>query len=137
MEKKMGLSEFAFNRTFVDKQGRKIALELDEDNLVVKATHNGALIGKMEFVEIERDRGPSAYKLIWMYLDMAGPEYKSCGTGQRILELMNEFTGGPIIAGSGDGRRSDDGSHLTGDGPSFVAKMRSKGLIYTSPYDEF
>ncbi|MGA4111072.1 hypothetical protein ACI2T3_08565 [Ralstonia nicotianae] len=133
----MVLPKSEFNRTFLDKKGREISLELDEDNLVVEATHNGTLIGKMEFVEIEQDRDPSAYKLVWMYLDMAGPEYKSCGIGQKILELMNEFTGGPIIAGNGDGRRSDDGSHLTGDGPSFVAKMRSKGLIYSSPYDEF
>ncbi|ATG20937.1 hypothetical protein CO705_14190 [Ralstonia pickettii] len=133
----MGLHESEFNRTFRDKNDREISLELDEDSLIVKATHNGTLIGKMEFVEIEQDRGPSAYKLIWMYLDMAGPEYKSCGIGQKILELMNEFTGGPIIAGSGDGRQSDDGSHLTGDGPGFVAKMRSRGLIYTNPYDEF
>ncbi len=133
----MVLPKSEFNRTFLDKKGREISLELDEDNLVVEATHNGTLIGKMEFVEIEQDRDPSAYKLVWMYLDMAGPEYKSCGIGQKILELMNEFTGSPIIAGNGDGRRSDDGSHLTGDGPSFVAKMRSKGLIYSSPYDEF
>jgi hypothetical protein len=42
---------------------------------------------------------------------------------------VKELSNLPIIANDHDGVRRDDGSHLTGDAPAFVQKMREEGLI--------
>ena len=45
-----------------------------------------------------------------------------------------------LTAGSSHGEKPDDGSHLTGDGPGFIKKMREEGIVcrednYDDPRD--
>jgi len=53
-----------------------------------------------------------------------------------MLELVKRETELPIVAADNDGIQRGDGSHLTGDGPGFVAAMRRRGLIASSSTEE-
>jgi hypothetical protein len=54
---------------------------------------------------------------------------KRLGIGQRCLELHKKIFGTPLTAGRSNAGQQEDGSHLTGDGPAFIANMRKKGLV--------
>jgi hypothetical protein len=45
------------------------------------------------------------------------------------LKFFKEFYAMPITASYNDGLSKTDGSHLTGDAPYFVEKMRDEGII--------
>lgn len=121
--------ESDFNRSVVDNHGRQIDLFLDEDELTIRAKHDDRALGEMHFRLIEEEFDQQTLKLVWMYLDHAGSAYTRSGIGRQMLQLIYEFNGGPVIAESVGGAQQEDGSHLTGDAPSFVAKMRKEGLI--------
>lgn len=63
------------------------------------------------------------------HLDELGHQYKRQGIGQRCLEIAIETTSLCIYAAIHDGNQRDDGSHLTGDAPSFINRMEEKGII--------
>lgn len=54
---------------------------------------------------------------------------KKQGVGRACLEYHRELFSSTITAGTADGNSSEDGSHLTGDGVAFIAKMRKEGIV--------
>lgn len=65
---------------------------------------------------------------------------KGEGVGRQCLKLHKETFGAPLTAGSSHSGKQDDGSHLTGDGPGFIEKMRKEGIVcrarnYDDPRD--
>lgn len=54
---------------------------------------------------------------------------KGQGVGRQCLKLHKEMFGAPLTAGSSHSGKQDDGSHLTGDGPGFIEKMREEGIV--------
>jgi len=77
---------------------------------------------------MEDDDG-GVLKLTWAYLDGLGGSYLRKGIGREIVKRMSELTGYAVEAEENDGHRQDDGSHLTGDAPAFMAKLRKERLI--------
>ena len=69
------------------------------------------------------------YHITWMYMDLKGNSYKHQGISREALKFCLEIYGLPITASYDDGLRKNDGSHLTGDAPYFVEKMRNEGII--------
>ena len=73
-----------------------------------------------------------------MFLE--GPDgsrkYLQQGIGRAIIEEVGSCDI-PIVFTRNDGIKRDDGSHLTGDGPSFATKMVSEGLAYWDNGEEF
>lgn len=115
---------------FTCKDGRQVTIHVDEDLDYEATVHDleGRLIGKLEFRVV--DNGYSEYlKLCWAYLDQLDKSYRFQGIGRECLKRVIELSGLPIVAQSHDRIRQDDGSHLTGDAPTFVERMRSEGLI--------
>jgi hypothetical protein len=84
---------------------------------------SGNLIGEIDIQEIEYDIY-SDHKIIHMYLDKQGSSYLRCGIGRECLRFFRDMAGATLVAERNTGMRHSDGSHLTGDAPSFVAKMR-------------
>lgn len=65
---------------------------------------------------------------------------KGEGVGRQCLKLHKEMFDAPLTAGSSHSGKQDDGSHLTGDGPGFIEKMRKEGIVcrernYDDPRD--
>lgn len=107
--------------------GEKIKIEIDEWSYEVKVTNsNDKEIGRIEF---KYDDYEDAHKIIWMYLDKLGDNYKRQGIGKECVKFYKEFFDCRVYAEQNDGIRKDDGSHLTGDAPGFVQSLRDQGII--------
>ena len=118
--------------TYQLDDGRCVIIEVDDlDYRVTVTAHpSGENIGHMTFLLIETPAGSlDELHLAEACLDKAGLDYLRKGIGRRCLHLIREVHGLPITASEDDGLRRQDGSHLTGDAPRFVAKMREEGLI--------
>lgn len=118
--------------TFECRNGRIVTIMIDDENDFCAAVFDelGANLGTMNFSE---DDG--RLKLVWAYLDQSDPAWCRQGIGREILHQVKECSGFQILASDNDGMKHDDGSHLTGDAPAFVAKMRDEGLILPGSFD--
>ncbi len=119
------------------KDSREVTIKID-DEMDYKATvadRDGKEIGRIEFRQIEDCNG-DYLKMCWAYLDLLDPSYRCQGIGRECLKQVGELSGLPIVAEVHDGIHQDDGSHLTGDAPAFIERMRSEGLIATAGGEE-
>ena len=91
----------------------------------------GGKIGQINFHKIEME-DDYHYKIVWMYLDLKDASYKRKGIGRAALQFFKERADSYLVAEGNDGMRRDDGSHLTGDAPAFVAAMVKEGLIHSA-----
>jgi hypothetical protein len=118
--------------SFKCKNGRIVKIMIDEENDFCAAVfdEHDAKLGEMKFREND-----GCLKLVWAYLDQKDPAWCCQGIGREIIRNVIQLSGCVIFASDNDGMRLDDGSHLTGDAPAFVAKMRAEGLIRRCFYD--
>jgi hypothetical protein len=111
--------------------GERVWLEWTDNDEMVAWTDEQPRrrIGAFSFAAKEGPGGEPYFKLTHAHLEGPdGPDqgrYAHRGVGREILKSMSQ----PVVVGRDDGQRRDDGSHLTGDGPGFVAKMVKEGLL--------
>ena len=116
-------------KPFKCKNGKNVTLLYDDDDTSAQAFDaNGKKIGEFHFSEKDEGYGHSYLKLTWAHLEDI-PGYVHQGIGRELIKLAKEASGLAIVAEVHDGIRRDDGSHLTGDAPAFIYKMRREGLI--------
>ena len=118
---------------FMCKNGLMVEITIDED-ADYSATVTGPdreKLGEISFHLYDDDGG--YLKLTWMHLEGNGARWIRQGIGRETLLRVKKASGYAIAAGSNDGHRQNDGSHFTGDAPSFVAKMREEGIIEEQP----
>lgn len=114
---------------FKCKNGTVVDIEVDDFSYEVEVYGpNRMKLGGMRFHHVQ-DYNDDALKLTWAYLDEAGPSYLRQGIGRECLRRMHEVSCMPLFSENHDGIIRDDGSHLTGDAPAFVDKMRDEKLI--------
>ena len=107
------------------KNGETITIAIDEDEYsVIAYTEKGEKIGNIDF----KDEDTHFY-IKWMYLDQLSPEYTKNGIGRECLLLIKEVYGCILRAADDNGLTLDDGSHLTGNAPGFISKMRTEGIV--------
>lgn len=107
---------------WIDDSGEEISVFKDESKL-----------GSISLNVIHDDMSSlELYHITHLALDKC----KRRGIGRACLIYHRELFGMPISAGSDTGTRSDDGSHLTGDGLPFVTRMREEGLIISDAEQE-
>lgn len=114
--------------------GEKIRLIADDPDDVSRVRVENSKneeIGHIGFYRLEPDdQGDEALLLTALDLDRLGPEYTHQGIGTAILQMVNDHTEHQILATCPlDPTERNDGAHLTGNGPSFVRKMRELRLI--------
>ncbi len=118
---------------FATKSGSDVLIDIDEDNYVATvSTPSGERVGAIEFLLIEDLAAPDGYflKMTHAFLEGAGGKYLRQGIGTECVRLMAEVSGFPITTNDHDGTVQHDGSHLTGDAPFWVAKLRERKLIF-------
>jgi hypothetical protein len=116
-------TQTGLKRVYRSATGQSIILEMADDwsEIIFKDT-SGKKLGEFEFKELD----DGSYLLKRMYIE----PLKRSGIGRAALEMFKEETqGASILARANDGITQNDGSHLTGDAPSFVAKMIAERLI--------
>lgn len=111
--------------------GRFIEIDVSDDHEIIVKDNQKNLIGKIELSY--RDDGlPGSvpyYHITWMYMDLIDDSYKHQGIGREALLLFIEVNGLKVTASDNDGLKKNDGSHLTGDAPTFIQKMRDEGIV--------
>lgn len=117
-------------RTFITKTGSTVFIEVDETGHEVTVEDDaGCTVGAMQFRAITVPISPYEEIEQWHLCHMDMGARRGEGIGRRCLELIKEQVGVAITASEDDGIQKDDGSHLVGDGPGFVDKMREERLI--------
>lgn len=116
---------------FICRNGRRVIITLDEETISARACEadGGQDIGEIHLALRADADDNDYYFLTWAFLDKQHGAYCRQGIGARMLQLHRDEYGGPILARPHDGIVRDDGSHLTGNAPAFVAAMRERGLI--------
>lgn len=117
-------------REYALANGNHIMIDVFNDSHIEVLDSKSKLIGGIYLNLIEVDEHSDPYYYITrMYLDKKDKSYLRQGIGREALIYFKEIYGYKITAAEDDGQRKDDGSHLTGDAPSFVAKMIEEGVI--------
>ncbi|MEL7213682.1 MAG: hypothetical protein AAGK92_13550 [Pseudomonadota bacterium] len=118
---------------FSTKAASHVVIDIDEDNYSATVTTlTGQQIGSIDFTLIEAPDAPDGYylKMTHAFLEGANGKYLHEGIGTECVRLMGKVTGFPITASDDDGAVHEDGSHLTGDAPGWVAKLRQRKLVF-------
>jgi hypothetical protein len=115
-------------------EGTLVRLEVDDELTEVTArTADGREIGHLRFRLFEGDDDHHIapyYKLVWAHLNFLGAGYTHQGIGHAALRFWNGLSGQAAAVERHTGIPNDEGSHLTGDAPGFVARMVDAGLLY-------
>jgi len=128
------LSEINYTQICRLNNGSKICITIDDEGEKIQVnTVNGENIGsiKLQYCESEN------FHIMWMYLDEGGNHFKHQGIGRQALTFHKQLFDAPITATDDNGIRLSDGSHLTGDAPGFVRKMRKEGLIVDTNLERY
>lgn len=106
--------------------GPEVVIKVNYDGSeILVHTASGVEIGGFELDLLE----DGAYYITRMGLERAGEQFRHKGIGRQALKLHKKVFEARIRAASDDGIPLPDGSHLTGDAPAFIQKMREEGIV--------
>lgn len=111
--------------TFTAKDDNDYTILIDDEGNEISVYRTGQKLGSISLDLRGEDDDWDYYHITHLALDGC----KRLGIGQHCLELHKEIFDAPITAGRSNAGQQDDGSHLTGDGPAFIAVMRKKGIV--------
>ncbi len=117
---------------FTTKNKGDVQIEwTDDDEAIVRTVATSPdLIGSITFRHIEGVDHHDEGHFVVTNLRLDGPNgssyYVKQGIGQEIISSISIA----VTFHVDDGKRRDDGGHLTGDGPVFVRKMVAKGVAH-------
>lgn len=121
--------------SFDAKNGTRYEIAIEDSGEEITVWLDGVKKGFISLRRIEgpEDWSPDSYHITHLALEGC----RRLGIGRRCLQLHSSMFGSPITAGNGYSGQMDDGSHLTGDGPGFIAKMRQEGLVVDDGRERF
>jgi len=123
---------------FRARDGKTYQLSIDDDGTEISGILEGTLLGTISLDYHQSDFGndPDYYYITHLALENCP---SGVGIGRACLQHHVDCFGAPITAGTDNGMKADDGSHLTGSGPGFIQKMRDEGLVVSnvSHWDRF
>lgn len=113
---------------FTAKDGHIYEIQVDDFGEEIKVFRGDDLVGSITLRCDEADP-PKQPDQTFHIMNLSLDKCQRLGIGEAALRFHIAMHGGTITATANDGIRRDDGSHLTGAGPAFVAAMKEKGLI--------
>lgn len=118
-------------KQYTTPDGRSVDIRIDGfGERITVLDWLGQEIGSIIF-SLREDEYSDCYKITWMYLDKKGRGYLRQGIGRAALQFHKEIFNANIEASNNDGIMRIDGSHLTGDAPGFISKMRQEGFVFS------
>jgi hypothetical protein len=111
--------------TFKAKDDNEYEISFDDDGNEIDVYRAGKKLGSISLDFRDDDDDREHYHITHLALDGC----KKLGIGEQCLKLHKEIFNTPLTAGRSNAGQQDDGSHLTGDGPAFIASMREKGIV--------
>ena len=110
------------------KNGLQYKIAIDDFGNEIEVYLDDKIVGSISLNCISDDEMYSEcniFKITHLALDNC----KGVGIGRRSLELHIELFDSILTAGNAYDGRQSDGSHLTGDGPGFISKMRDLKIV--------
>lgn len=114
------------DKTIILKNGISITMHLTEEWDRISFSQNGnELDGEFLFEDVDENQQSFLLKRLY-----SPNSFKRLGLGEEILKFFKSETGNATIwTRENDGEVRSDGSHLTGNAPTFIRKMQKLGLI--------
>ncbi len=115
-------------RQLVLSSGEIVELRFEDDSVAVYVENNE--VGRLCFRAYEvpvNNHEETYYHMTHAFIEGGGGKYKYQGIGTEAFRLFRECTGAEVTFSENDGIQKEDGSHLTGDAPRFVEKL--KGMM--------
>lgn len=107
--------------------GEIVELRFEDDSVAIYAHQNE--VGRLSFrayeVPMFGDYEETCYQLTHAFIEGDEGKYKYQGIGTEAFRFFRECTGASVTFSEDDGLQKNDGSHLTGDAPRFVAKLKA------------
>lgn len=102
-------------------------IDIDAEGELIRVSYKSKFVGSilLRRLEVELPHLKDYFYITNLSLDQC----KHKGIGRKCLQLHKDIFDSPITASDSYGDRSDDGSHLTGDGPPFIARMIQEGIV--------
>ena len=115
-------------RQLVLDSGEIVELRFDEDSVAIFAQDEE--VGRLSFrpydVPVNKHQEETYFHLTYAFIEGRNGKFKRQGIGTEAFRLFRECTGAEVTFSENDGIMRDDGSHLTGDAPRFVASLIAK-----------
>ena len=114
-------------RQLVLDSGEIVELRFDEDSVAIFAQDEE--VGRLSFRPYDvpvNQYEETCFHLTHAFIEGGGGKFKHQGIGTEAFRLFRECTGAEVTFSENDGIKRDDGSHLTGDAPGFVASLKAK-----------
>ena len=114
--------------SFKANDGKTYEVTINDEGTEISVARDNIVLGTIEldYREADLDDDPDHYRITHLALEGCPP---GVGIGRACLQHHRDCFDAPIIAGSDNGRKANDGSHLTGSGPGFIHRMRKEGLV--------
>lgn len=117
-------------KDFTAKDGKRYQIKIDDEGTQISVHLSGTMLGTIELTHKEEGEVEKGGCYEWFHItNLSLDKCKFKGIGRECLIFHKESFGIPITAGKSDGSKSEDGSHLTGDGVGFIDKMRKEGVV--------
>lgn len=113
-------------RQLVLSSGEIVELRFEDDSVAVYVENDE--VGRLSFRVYEvpvNNHEEMYYHLTHAFIEGGGGKYKHQGIGTEAFRLFRECTGAEVTFSENDGIHREDGSHLTGDAPRFVSKLKN------------
>ena len=116
------------DKLFAAKDGNIYLIEVEHDGCEINVSRGIRRLGQinLDYRCGDTKLGQADYFHI-THLSLG--KCKRLGIGRACLEFHKELYDCPLTAGYGGSGQAEDGSHLTGDGPGFIAAMRALGIV--------
>jgi hypothetical protein len=105
-----------------------VELRVEDDGVCICA--NGTEIDRLSFRCYETPISPhedrTICRLTHAFIEGEGGRYQGHGVGTHAVKFYLDCTGYDLELPENDGIQKDDGSHLVGSGPGFVASLKRK-----------
>lgn len=116
------------DKLFKAKDDALYVITIDDDGCEIVVSQGIKRLGeiRLDYREDEGVRGEFCFFHI-THLELG--RCKGLGIGRACLEFHKRQFDMPLTAGYADRGQAEDGSHLTGDGVGFIARMREEGIV--------
>ena len=120
---------------FSAKDGKVYEIQIDDFGEEIIVYHGEERMGSITLHRFDSD--PPEQDEWFHIMNLSLDKCQRLGIGEAALRFHIEMHGSIITATANDGIKRDDGSHLTGAGPAFVAAMQKKGIVACDGSEHF
>lgn len=122
-----------FETKFKAKNGKVYKIKINDFGEEITVYLGDDKQGSISLTSIEM---PNSTNELFRITNLSLEKCKRHGVGTSCLKFHKKSFNSTLTAGSSDGQKCNDGSHLTADGVPFIERMRELGIVEPE-YDDY